>query len=216
MEITTRHWITVISIAILLHAYAIWNLNLSGNSIAADSYAQYMIDLTTFEAAPEPIKLETFVPPPPKEVKIPKPEVVTPKAEQPINVPEPEPELGPIEATSAQSTQVTRVASSVTPSRSLSEIKLEKANYYQLILDKLERLKKYPAHTPRGEQATVRLTFSLNKDGSLHSYKITKSSGFSALDRETEELIVRATPFPPVPDSMGAGKLQLSLPIFFK
>lgn len=224
MEIGARHWLIVISIAMLLHAYAIWNLNFTGDSVDTDLLTQYTIDLTTFKAAPEPIKLKPFIPPPPKEVKFtepeikpkdtpqqkPKPKVVVPKFEQPVTAPEPsEPE--PVQAP-----KVSKVTPPITPSRSQSEINLEKANYYQLILNKLERLKKYPSRARRrGEQGTVRLTFSLNQDGSLHSHEITKSSGSRALDREVEELIVRASPFPPIPEIMGTGKLELSVPISF-
>ncbi len=226
MEIGARHWLIVIFIAMLMHAYAIWNLNFTGDFIETDLLTQYTIDLTTFKAAPEPIKLKPFIPPPPKEVKAlkpeikpetkpkpkPKPKVVAPKFEQPVTVKEPE----PIESVPVQAPKVAKVTPSVTPSRSQAEINLEKANYYQLILKKLERFKKYPSRARRrGEQGTVRLTFSLNQDGSLHSHEITKSSGSRALDREVEQLIVRASPFPPIPEIMGTGKLELSVPISF-
>ncbi len=222
MEIGARHWLTVISIAMLMHAYAIWNLNLTSDSIETGLLTQYTIDLTTFKAAPEPIKLKPFIPPPPKEVQAsipeikpetkPKPKVVAPKFEQPITVEK----LEPIESVPVQAPKVAKVTPSVTPLRTQAEINLEKANYYQLILKKLEQLKKYPSRARRrGEQGTVRLTFSLNQDGSLYSHEITKSSGSRALDREVEQLIVRASPFPPIPEIMGTGKLELSVPISF-
>ena len=94
----------------------------------------------------------------------------------------------------------------------------EKADYgyYQLILDRLERLKKYPSRARRrGEQGTVVLSFTLNRDGSLKHYKIRQSSGSKALDIAVKKLIKRATPFPTVPENISTDKLELSVPISF-
>ena len=92
----------------------------------------------------------------------------------------------------------------------------DKAKYYKIILSKLKRLQKYPPMARRRqEQGVAKLTFVLKKDGSMQSYRITKSSGFKLLDREVEALIKRAAPFPPIPKSFGNGKLELTVPIAF-
>ena len=53
------------------------------------------------------------------------------------------------------------------------------------------------------EEGQVGFQVSLGSDGSLKSCEVTKSSGFSSLDKETCELIVRYAHFKPVKDAEG-------------
>jgi periplasmic protein TonB len=59
----------------------------------------------------------------------------------------------------------------------------------------------------------VELTFSLDRQGRVVSSKIAKSSGSSALDEATLELVRRAQPFPAPPPEMAGAEVNLSVPI---
>lgn len=244
MVINAKHWLIAISLAVSVHGYLIWQLRFSPElPVKSDILKRYTIDLTTFHAPPKPVKPKPFVPPaPPQKTKPPapkpkakpqpkpepKPKVVKP---QPISkprvapkpeasVPEYEPPAKPAEpaqpvAPPSSSKRVPDVAD--LPSKVPSISDADKAHYYRLIINKLEHGKRYPSSARRrNEQGTVQLTFTLNKDGSLQSYRISKSSGSRALDREVERLIKRVTPFPALPHGVSKGSIELSVGISFK
>jgi periplasmic protein TonB len=78
----------------------------------------------------------------------------------------------------------------------------------------LERNKRYPdAAQARNQQGTVELAFSLDRQGRVVSSKIAKSSGSSALDEATLDLVRRAQPFPAPPPEMAGAEVNLSVPI---
>ena len=78
----------------------------------------------------------------------------------------------------------------------------------------LERNKRYPeAAQARNQHGTVELAFSLDRQGRLTASRIEKSSGSSALDEATLDLVRRAQPFPPPPPEMAGAEVNLSVPI---
>src|SRR5262245_22237988 len=78
----------------------------------------------------------------------------------------------------------------------------------------LERHKRYPeaAHA-RNQRGTVELSFSLDRQGRVTASRIAKSSGSTALDEATLDLVRRAQPFPPPPPEMAGAQVNLSVPI---
>ena len=223
MEITNKHWLNVIGLATLMHIIAVMNINLTGLSAeSVHPFSQYVVDLTNLAPAP----VEPAPPPPPKQPPPePKPEPVKPKPPEPkvepqkVVVPEleqpvPEEESPPEEVAPPEPVQPeSPPASSPKPGAKASK---EDYGYYQLILDRLDRLKRYPARARRrGDEGTVILAFTLNRDGSLKEYAIRKSSGSKALDLEVKKLIRRAAPFPAVPANISQEELELSVPISF-
>lgn len=86
--------------------------------------------------------------------------------------------------------------------------------YLRKVLRRIARFKRYPREARRdGAVGKVMVRFSILADGSLRSPQLTDSSGDSRLDRAALEMLSRASPFPPIPAGLGAGKLELSLPI---
>lgn len=80
----------------------------------------------------------------------------------------------------------------------------------------IERRKRYPAAARRGrQQGTAYLAFSIDRRGRLLSSRVTRSSGFAALDREALALARRAQPFPPPPAGVPGSRIRLVLPIRF-
>ena len=231
---STQSWIVSIFAALLVHImlFVVILYRANDDSIKKDELVEYSIDLTSFQAPPEKIEnLKPVKTPPPakkqaepvqKKKPIQKKKIVKKKV-----VPKPQialPEVDSKDVSEETSIQKPVVASKTntlsnqgkTASKTTKLRDDEKAKYYNLILSKLKRLQKYPAMAQRRQvQGVAKLTFVLNKNGKLASYKLIQSTGSKLLDREVEALIKRATPFPPIPNSFGNGKLELTVPIVF-
>jgi protein TonB len=73
-------------------------------------------------------------------------------------------------------------------------------NYRGMVLSHLSRHKQFPAEArSRGESGVAAVTFSLSGSGAVTSVRLARSSGSSALDREVQAMVRRASPFPPPP-----------------
>jgi protein TonB len=80
----------------------------------------------------------------------------------------------------------------------------------------LERHKRYPeAAQARNQHGIVELAFSLDRQGRVTTSRIAKSSGSSALDDATLDLVRRAQPFPPPPPELPGERVDLTVPIRF-
>jgi protein TonB len=89
-------------------------------------------------------------------------------------------------------------------------------NWKRLVVGALERNKRYPAAArTRGEKGTAQLAFSLDRQGRVTASRIVKSSGSTALDLETLDLVRRAQPFPAPPAAMAGAQIDLTVPIRF-
>ena len=62
-----------------------------------------------------------------------------------------------------------------------------------------------------GLQGTVIVTFVIRADGSLASAAITRPSGLAEFDENCRGAVLRAAPYPPMPDELGA-TLRLAMP----
>lgn len=85
-------------------------------------------------------------------------------------------------------------------------------NWKTQLVAKLERSKRYPSEA-RGDHGTAQLAFSVDRQGSVHNARIVRSSGSSALDRETLALVQRAQPLPPPPPEVQGAQIPISVPI---
>ncbi len=92
--------------------------------------------------------------------------------------------------------------------------------YFNLVVQKLIRYKKYPLSARRKkQQGTVTIEFTVSKSGDIIQKKIKQSSGFSKLDAAVLKMLRRADPLPPIPDSiqqtLSNGNLTLVIPVNF-
>lgn len=94
----------------------------------------------------------------------------------------------------------------------------QQSNWTSLLLQRLERYKRYPAQAVRQQaRGVVALNVTLDRGGQVLNVTLAKSSGYPSLDKEALALPERASPLPPLPDDMAEGKSQitLTLPIRF-
>lgn len=88
--------------------------------------------------------------------------------------------------------------------------------YHATLAAWLARHKRYPEPARRRqEQGTVRVTFSIDRQGRLLSHRIESSSGHPVLDQEVKAMLQRASPMPPIPANLGQSTLTITVPINF-
>jgi protein TonB len=76
----------------------------------------------------------------------------------------------------------------------------------------LSRNKRYPAEAlSRGIGGTASVAFTLDGNGRVMSVRLVRTSGNASLDRESQDLVRRASPFPPPPQ----GKASITVPVNF-
>ena len=79
---------------------------------------------------------------------------------------------------------------------------------------KLERYKRYPSEAQaRGEYGVAQLAFNVDRSGGVHHARIVRSSGSSALDSATLDLVMRAQPLPPPPPEIQGAQIPIVVPI---
>lgn len=88
--------------------------------------------------------------------------------------------------------------------------------YNTKILTRIARYKRYPRSARKeGVTGTVTIAFGLDYRGRVTHSSISESSGDPRLDREALELLIRAEPFPPIPEEMSEDSIDFTLPIEF-
>jgi protein TonB len=195
--------------------------------------AAIMIDL---EPAPVPMPQAVAMPeePPPPEPEIvappPPPPEIVPEVVLPPVVPKPKPverkrvehkrieRVVPVPAPAAASPAPPAEAPAVpvppTPAPAAAADAMTR--FQRLLSSHLEREKRYPRLSQqRGEQGTVMLRFTMNRDGKVLTARIERGSGFAALDQEVLALIERAQPLPVFPAEITAAQLELVVPVQF-
>ena len=88
-------------------------------------------------------------------------------------------------------------------------------SYYGVIRNMLDSNKKYPLLSlQRRQEGTPVVEFTILKNGEVVNLKVN-SSGHRLLDREAQKIVLKSSPFPPIPDSLGKNKIDLRVPINF-
>ncbi len=87
-------------------------------------------------------------------------------------------------------------------------------NWKSALVSQLERYKRYPSQAQaRGEYGVAQLAFSVDRSGGVHNARIVRSSGSSALDSATLDLVARAQPLPPPPPEIHGAQIPIVVPI---
>lgn len=99
-------------------------------------------------------------------------------------------------------------------SRRSGGIKGNAKNYFSTLMAWLNQHKEYPAELKKDKkQGIVVLQFSINQQGDVLQPKVKKSSGHPQLDQAALDMLAKANPLPPIPDSMQRESLTLAIPI---
>ncbi|MBK1706022.1 energy transducer TonB [Halochromatium glycolicum] len=88
--------------------------------------------------------------------------------------------------------------------------------YFRQLATWLNRHKRYPAQSRRRrEQGTVKVQFTIDRNGRLLSHRILSSSGHRRLDQEAEAMLKRASPLPAIPAALNRSRLTVTIPVNF-
>jgi periplasmic protein TonB len=68
----------------------------------------------------------------------------------------------------------------------------------------------------RGQQGTVLVRVTIQRDGQIATTTIEQGSGSELLDREALAALKRADPLPAIPDTMPGATLVLEFPLRFQ
>ena len=237
-----RFWIGAFAVAILLHAAAL--VALLGHRPSPPAQQQAMVvelaplvqsveqSQRVLPSQPEP-EARTAPPPPPivqpepapepppviesetgtvAAPPIPKPRPKPPEPAQPQVTAPPEPVHDPdYSAWSALDRQAPQ------PSQAVQRrVTLAPNEYLTRIHAQMERYKVYPRLArARGIEGLVQLTFIIDRGGHVVSHHIVRGSGYQVLDTAVDEMIRRATPFPPFPAGMKGEELEITMAVSF-
>jgi protein TonB len=164
------------------------------------------------EPPPEPEPRPEPEPPPEPEPQPPPEQALEPQA--PVTPPTPPPNQQAM--LDQQPTRGSASSGNTLQAQSGGGTPGQRADYFAELRVWLEQHKQYPYMAQRMRQeGTVQLRFVMDREGHVLSYNIDKSSGYSTLDGEVEELIQRAEPLPPLPDEMTQARIELVVPVSF-
>lgn len=221
-------WRSGIAFAIAAHAavaagIVFWQF---GHEPPQESAAAFTVDLAPMVSAP-PVP-ETNLPEGPKEEETPPEEIVEPAPlpEPPLPrdaVAEPEKKPEPVkkevkEAAAPRAQTLAPAGRLTAPANAAPSDARARAmpTYQQALLAHLERYKRYPRGPQRrGQEGIVHVRFEIDRQGKLLSHSLGRSSGNSQLDAGGLETVVRADPFPPLPEAIAGATLEVTVPIRF-
>lgn len=90
------------------------------------------------------------------------------------------------------------------------------ASYRGSLIAHINRFKRYPAAArQRGEEGTAHVRFEIDRNGNVLSYKLLGGTGYALLDQDAQAWIRRASPFPPIPDSVSGSRMPVTVPLRF-
>ncbi|MEJ0068845.1 MAG: TonB family protein [Pseudomonadota bacterium] len=220
-------WTASLAVVLALHALGAAALLAWHSSVepVPPPLPAIMIDLAPLPV-PVPPVVEPPKPPPPEPEKqvipeplpspAPKPEVVLPPPKPKIvhkvtPPPEPKVEPTPVAPTPPQPPQ-----QAIAPPIAAPPSPTATPTYQGLLMAQLERNKRYPRDARmRRQEGVATLRFTLNRDGTLVTFKLERSSGIPALDEEVLAMIQRAAPLPAFPADMPEARLELVVPVRF-
>lgn len=118
-------------------------------------------------------------------------------------------------------TDLTKVGSMAVAESSgkISSDSLEKIKQHYLfgLRTALEQHKRYPRLAKRlKQQGSVRVQFSILKNGSIQSVKISRQSKFKALDQGALQTVLALNRYRPIPDILGMKQWHVEIPISYQ
>jgi len=161
---------------------------------------------------PEP----EIVLPPKKEVVEKEPEDAKPTPPQPVKETKRTPQVQSSPRATSNPKVTKRAVAAAAPNPGNAAASRAMPEYRALIAAHLQRHKQYPAAARSGgQQGTVVVSFTIDRNGRVVSRNLARSSGSSILDTEVMAMIARANPMPPFPSAVTESQMAFSVPIRF-
>lgn len=89
--------------------------------------------------------------------------------------------------------------------------------YVSDILKKVRENVRYPRRAQeRNQEGSVRIAVTIDRQGNIINMVRIEESRFELLNNEAWEAVKRASPFPPIPDSLNMQTFEFSAPITFE
>lgn len=220
-------WLASLGLAALGHGA----LLLAGLSWAASppSSSGAPVFAVEIAAAPQPVPPQPVVQPEPPptptvaEVPLPRPKPPPPKPKpKPVAAAKPVPPADavpppsvPANAAPAPEPEAKAAAAPVPGAN--AQASLARATSWQgELLGRLESFKRYPRSAQwKRRQGTAIVAFGIDRNGRVLDKRLNRSSGHDDLDAEALDLLDRAQPLPPPPDSIPGARVELVVPIQF-
>ncbi len=218
-RLSARHWLIALGIAGAIHAaIALAWLGAHDRAAPAEQGEEGIaIDLTRVVdplPAPQP-EPEPEPEPEPDPEPQPEPE---PQA-QPVQPPEPRPSPPRAEAIAAPEPAPAPRPAQRKPAPQAAGIPqaAPPPDYQRRLHAWLAQHQVYPrASRRRGEEGTAYLSLEIARDGRILSGTISRSSGIERLDEAAREIITRASPVPPLPDSYPGETMRVVVPLQYR
>ena len=94
---------------------------------------------------------------------------------------------------------------------------VEMLTYKDRIKQKIQEHRKYPERAKENNnEGSVGIVFEVLKDGTTGSVEIISGSGYELLDKEAVDTVLRAAPFPKIPEHFSINKMEMKARIVFK
>jgi len=220
------HWVAVLGLAIALHLSLFLRFQNQRTTVAQDAGSKAITIALAPESVPEPVAKPKPEPKPkPKPKPKPEPEPVPKPASEPkpqpdpVATPVPDPEPATPQRTSAPPPNPVQREEKTMPQTQTGAtggIADTPPDYRSKLSAWLEQHKDYPRRARRlGQEGTAVLHFVINREGRVLEWELRSSSGHRLLDSAVKEMIQRANPLPPMPESLRLAKLELTVPVNF-
>jgi protein TonB len=169
--------------------------------------------------APEPSEPVTLAPPPKPAEAVPQPDkpvvAPAPAARKPVREGKTETHRAPPKPVAAPSARPARVAAAPNQGAESEGAREGQASWNRQVEAQIGRAASYPADGG-GASGTALVSVVIDRNGSLRSHRLTRSSGSPALDRAAMAIIERAAPFPRFPSGMTVAQVSRTVPMHLR
>ena len=214
-------WAIAAAIVIGVHAGAlIYLLAVHEPDVVGSNMDVVTVELAPIDSTPDAVEQDVAPAPETMVESAPLPDAPQPKPQEEMKVERP-PDEAPAEVPLPVEKPPEKVQNSpppapVTAQRVKGGAPKVEPSWQTNLMRQLQRSKRYPASAQaHKEEGVVLLSFSLDRNGHVLAHSIARSSGHADLDNEVLEMIMRAEPLPPFPESMPQARIDLTVPIRF-
>ena len=103
------------------------------------------------------------------------------------------------------------------PKLSAAESKNIKNKYLGALYASIDKLKVYPKNAKRlGQSGTVKVKFTVLKDGTITNISLGESCGFAILDDAAKKILITLAKTAPIPKELDEESLNISVPVVYE